>query len=238
VGPEELDYIENNTTPKSSTSIPFRPVLKSPSVLAMCLSYMFYAFSFWIFIFWFPTYLVEARGFSLQAMGLLGMVFQGVGFLGTVSGGIFSDYLLQRKFSPKAARARFAGICVGLSIPFLVGAVTVPSASLSFVLFAFFYYIYTLAIAGYWAIPLELNSHLVGAISGMMNGLGTFAGIFGPTTAGFIVTQTGNWALPFYVCAICGVFCSLIFFLVSVKPIVIEAPKSTGISEKATISSE
>lgn len=233
VSPKELDYIETNTTPKSSSSVPLRLILKSSSVLSLCLSYMFFVFSFWVFIFWFPTYLVEARKFSLQTMGWLGMLSQGVGFLGTISGGVFSDSLLRRKFSPRAARARFAGISVALSIPFLVAAVMVPSSVLSFILFTLFYYLYTLAVAGFWSIPLELNPHSVGAISGVMNGLGNVAGIFGPMSAGFIVSQTGNWALPFYVSAVFGVFCALIFFMVPVKPICVGEPQPALISAVA-----
>ena len=235
VSSEELDHIEQNLTPKPSTSVPLWPVLKSPPVLILCLSYMFLAFIFWMFTFWFPTYLAKARGFSLQAMGVLGMLTQGAGFLGIISGGFFSDYLLRRKFSPQVARARFSGLCVALSLPFLVGAVTVSSAILSVVLFTLFYYICTMAVAGYWAAPLEFNPHLVGAISGMMNGLGNFAGIFGPMTAGFIVTQTGSWALPFYVAAGCGVPCALILFMVPIKPIAVGELSLAGASQASEV---
>jgi CBS domain-containing protein len=110
----------------------------SPSFLLLCLSYMFFAFIAWIFIFWFPTYLVEARGFSRIAMGVVGILPTGAGFLGIVTGGVLSDYVSSRGFSARAARARFPGLCVGLSLPFLAGAVTVSSITLSVVLFTLF----------------------------------------------------------------------------------------------------
>jgi len=89
-------------------------------------------------------------------------------------------------------------------------------------LFICFYFTLSLAVSGYWSMPLELNPHLVGAISGVMNTAGNCAGIFGPLTAGIIVARTGNWALPFYLVGVLGMGCSLIFFfLVSPKPVAV-----------------
>lgn len=220
IGREELTHIEENLAPRpATTSIPLRPILTSPPFLLLCLSYMFFAFIAWIFIFWFPTYLVEARGFSRMAMGMVGILPTGAGFLGIVTGGALSDHLLRRGFGARAARARFPGLCVGLSLPFLAGAVAVSSATLSVVLFTLFSFTFSLAVAGYWALPLEFSPHLVGAVSGAMNTVGACAGIFGPMTAGLIVAWTGNWALSFYLTAACGIPSSLIlFFLVSPKP--------------------
>lgn len=218
---EELAEIEQGLVPRSErVSIPLRLILTSPSVLFLCLSYMFFGFIAWIFILWFPTYLVEARGFSRMEMGLVGMLPTGAGFLGIIAGGVVSDYLLKRGFSARTARARFPGLSVFISLPFLLGAVTTSSSTLSVILFVFFYFILSLAVAGYWAMPLELNPRLVGAISGVMNTAGNVAGVFGPMTAGFIVASTGSWVLPFYLAAVLGLLCSLIFFfLVSTKPV-------------------
>jgi sugar phosphate permease len=110
---------------------------------------------------------------------------------------------------------------VGLSVPFLLAAVIVQSGALSVVLFAFFFFTLSLAVSGYWSLPLELNPRLVGRISGVMNTSGNMAGIFGPITAGMIVAHTGNWDLPFFLAAGLAVLSSLIFvFLVSTKPVV------------------
>ena len=166
-------------------------------------------------------------------MGLVGMLPTGASFLGIIAGGVVSDYLLRRGWSIRSARARFPGLCVGLSLPFLMGAVTTSSVTLSVTLFICFYFILSLAVSGYWSIALELNPHLVGAISGVMNMAGNCAGIFGPFTAGVIVARTGNWALPFYLVGLLGVCCSLIFFfLVSPKPITMtELPSATPLPE-------
>lgn len=231
VGAEELQEIEGGRVPRAApVAVPLWSIVKSPAVLSLCASYMLFGFIAWIFILWFPTYLVEARGFSRMHMGLVGMLPTGASFLGIAAGGVVSDSLLKKGWGVRAARARFPGLAVGLSLPFLLAAVTTPSATFSVILFICFYFILSLAVSGYWAMPLELNPHLVGAISGVMNTAGNLAGIFGPLTAGVIVARTGNWALPFYLVAALGVCCGLIFFfLVSTKPV-----KVAGLASAAT----
>jgi sugar phosphate permease len=236
VGEEELRVIEQGLVPKANTAaVPLLTLLRSPSILSLCISYMFFGFIVWIFILWFPTYLVEARGFSRMHMGLVGMLPTAASFLGIVTGGVVSDALIRRGASVRTARARIPGLMVGLSLPFLLAAVTVSSATLAVVLFVVFYFILSLAVSGYWSMPLELNPHLVGSISGVMNASGNLAGIFGPLTAGVIVARTGNWELPFYLVALLGVCCSALFvFLVTVKPIVIPQLATPATLQKAT----
>jgi len=83
-----------------------------------------------------------------------------------------------------------------------------------------FYFTFSLAVSGYWTIPLELAPRAVGAVGGVMNTMGNCAGLFGPMVAGFIVTQTGSWITLFYVATACGLVSSLIFtLLVSTDPI-------------------
>ncbi|MCE2487097.1 MAG: MFS transporter [Desulfurellaceae bacterium] len=114
-----------------------------------------------------------------------------------------------------------------MSLPFLLGAISVASSTVSVVLFVVFYFLLSLAVAGYWAMPLELNPRLVGAISGVMNTSGNLACIFGPITAGAIVASTGSWTLPFYLVAALGVVCSLLFmFFVTTEPL--EIPGLAG----------
>src|SRR5262245_41102525 len=75
VSAEEVQEIERGRTPLAApVAVSFLSLLKSPSVLFLCLSYMLFGFIAWIFILWFPTYLVEARGLSRMHMGLVGML--------------------------------------------------------------------------------------------------------------------------------------------------------------------
>jgi ACS family glucarate transporter-like MFS transporter len=119
-------------------------------------------------------------------MGAIGVVVHGAGFIGIISGGAISDRLLRTGWSPQFARVRFPGLGVALSLPFLVGATLVPSPILCVVLLVLFYLLFASAIAGYTTVALEFNPHMAGSIFGMINTLGSFAGILGPMTAGFM----------------------------------------------------
>lgn len=224
VSQEELREIEENRAARSATPVSPVAVLKAPTVLLLSLSYMFLVFGVWMIIFWLPTYLVEARGFSKQAMGVVGMIPTGASFLGLVGGGILSDKLKRRGFSTRFARAQAPALCIATGIPFLVAAVLVPSGAVSVGCFAAYLMIINLATGGYWSTPLELNAKLVGAISGVMTCAGNFGGIFAPMTAGYLFNSTGRWALPFLIAAgFAAVAFAIFFFLVKPQPLELES---------------
>ncbi len=236
ISQEERHYIESNLAPKPAVPLPLRAVFTAPSVFILSLSYMCFAYIGWMFLFWFPTYLVEARGMSLGVMGAVGVLLHGAGFVGIISGGALSDRLLRKGWSPQFARARFAGIGVALSLPFLLSAAIVPSTPACVVVLALFYFLFASALAGYTTVSLEFNPHLAGSIFGLINTLGSFAGIFGPMTAGFMLDRSGgNWLLPFFVATAVGVVCAAILFVVPIRPIKVEtfAPAAIAAREAA-----
>jgi len=223
IGQTERDYIATHLPPKPAAPLPLRAVFTSPSLLVLSLSYMCFAYMGWMFLFWFPDYLVEGRGFSLGAMGAVGVAAHGAGFVGIISGGAISDWLLRTGWSPQFARVRFPGMGVALSLPFLLGATLVSSPTTCVVLLLLFYLLFASAIAGYTTVALEFNPHVAGSIFGLMNTLGSFAGIFGPMTAGFMLRQSGgNWTLPFFAAAAVGAVCASILFVVPIRPIRVE----------------
>lgn len=232
----EQREIETNLAPRLDTTVSPWAVLKSPQVLLLSLSYLCLAYGVWMIGLWLPTYLVKARGFSMQAMGWLGMIPMVASFVGWVSGGVLSDALLRRGFSTRFARAQGPSLCIALGVPFLVAAVLVPWGSVSVACLTAYLFLVNVAGGAYWAIPLELNPKLVGAISGAMNCAGNFAGIFGPMSAGFLVAATGNWALPFLVVAGVTVVSFLVFyFLVVPEPIEVKARLPETAAQEARI---
>ncbi len=195
---------------------------------------MCFAYIGWLFLFWFPTYLVEARGFSLSGMGTAGIFLHGGAFVGLVGGGILGDWFLRRGRSAQFVRARLGGIGLTLSLPFLLGAALVPSPILCVVFQVIFYLLFVSALAGFSTVPIEFSPHFAGAILGLINTLGTFAGFFGPFTAGYMLTSSGgNWLLPFYVSAAVGVVCAIILLTVPIRPLKLEA--FTNVPEAASV---
>lgn len=224
ISQKELEHIEQNRASRAHSTVSPWAVIRSSQVLLLSVSYLCLVFGVWMIVLWLPTYLVKGHGFSVQAMGWVGMIPTMASFAGLVSGGVLSDKLLQRGFSKRVARAQGPSLCIGLGIPFLVAAVLVPWGSLSVACFALYLFSINLATGGYWSVPLELNPKLVGAISGVMTCAGNLGGVFGPMTAGYLYKATGSWALPFLVAAAFAVVAFLVFyFLVKPEPMEFES---------------
>lgn len=228
---QELDYIEHNLAPQVELKVSPWAVAKEKQVLLLSLSYLCLVFGLWMIVLWLPTYMVKVRGFSLQQMGWIGMIPTVASFSGLVSGGLLSDRLVRAGFSRRFARAQAPSLCIALGAPFLVVAVLVSSGGVSVACFTAYLFLVNIAGGGYWSAPLEFNPRLVGAISGVMNGSGNFAGIFGPMTAGSLIAQTGSWALPFLVAAgLAGVSFAILYFLVIPDPIDIKLPQTDPVN--------
>ncbi len=218
----ELREIEETRATRPKISVSPWAVLQSRPVVLLSLSYMFLVFGVWMIILWLPTYLVEGRGFSVKAMGWIGMLPTIASFGGLVGGGVLSDTLLRRGFSTRFARAQGPALCIAIGVPFLVAAVLVPWGGVSVACLTAYLFTINLATGGYWSIPLELSPQLVGAISGVMTCAGNFGGIFGPMTAGYIFKSTGSWSLPFLIAAGFALLAFMVFYyFVDPEPVAI-----------------
>jgi MFS family permease len=234
ITPGELQEIQKNLAPRLTHAVSPWTVLRSPQVLLLSLSYLLLVYGLWLIVFWTPTYMVKARGFSMQMVGWIGMVPTIASFAGLVSGGVLSDALLRRGFSARFARVQGPALCIACAVPFLVAAALVPWSGVAIICLALYLFLSNAAGGGFWAMPLELNPQAVGAISGVMNCAGNFAGIFGPMTAGFLVTATGNWALPLLIVAGFAVASFLVFyFLVLPEPIELDTQVPEMVAQEA-----
>jgi ACS family glucarate transporter-like MFS transporter len=236
VSAAEREHIEANLPAKPTSALPLQTVFTNIPLLTVALGYMCFAYMGWQFLFWIPTYLVEARGFPLGVMGTAGIFLHGGGFLGLFGGGILGDYLLRHGWSPQFVRARLGGIGVMLSLPFLLAGALVSSPVLCVVCLVVFYTLFTTALSCFSTVAIEFNQHLAGAIFGLINTLGTFAGFFGPLAAGYMLEYSGgNWLLPFFVSAAIGVVCATILLTVPIRPIKVEGVSPAAIPAEGIV---
>lgn len=220
IGEDERAYIESNLAPQPAAALPLRTVFGNASLLLVTAAYMCFAYVLWTFLFWFPTYLVEARGMSLGVMGTVGVFMHGASFLGVVGAGALSDRLLRTGWSTQFARLRFGGFGLSAALPCLLTATLTGSPYTCAVCLVLFYGLFSMGIAVFTTVALEFNPHQSGAIFGMMNTLGTFAGILGPWSVGLMLERSdGNWTLPLFVAAGVGAVSALMLFVVRVRRI-------------------
>ena len=109
-------------TSGAAAHIPWSGLFKYRSIWGLMIGMFCLNFAIYFFLTWFPSYLQEARGFSLARLGTLGMVPGVMGVAGSWGGGYLSDWLLARGWSRTAARGD------------VTPTVAVPRAPCSFVL--------------------------------------------------------------------------------------------------------
>lgn len=203
-----------------ATKVPLGILLKTPAVIALAVAYFFWAYGLSMVVAWLPTYLVKARGFTLQEMGWVGMLPVAGGLIGVLGGGVLSDWLTQRGVSKAWSRKGIPTIMIACSAPFLAIAAAIASPMHAVFAFAVFQLLTTLGLVAFWSIPVEMNTRLAGSIASIMNFGGNFGGFFSPMVAGFLVKQGGDWSLPFYSAAAgCLIGALILGFLVPVRAI-------------------
>ena len=110
----------------------------------------------WFFyLFWFPKYLVEERGLTVAEMGRTSWVVYASAGLGSVAGGVLSDWFVKRGVRPARARVLAMGL-VALVAP--LGALNAfePSVAISLALGALVAFCHTAWVTNQTALPVDL----------------------------------------------------------------------------------
>jgi sugar phosphate permease len=200
VNAAELALIEGavGAAKRERGAVPWARILRSPQMWLLSLMYFCYGWGIVTFLQWFPTYLHDARGFELAAMGLGASMPLIAGVAGDLAGGWISDRLLHR--SGRITWARRVVIFVG----FTIAAVAVPLAALSadpIVAIAWFglaVFGLELVVGVAWAITLDIGGEYAGSVSAVMNTFGNLAGAIAAVATGYIVAHSG-WNSAFFV---------------------------------------
>jgi D-galactonate transporter len=199
-----------------ASTLRWRDLFRYRTVLGMAAGFFCLTFVNYFFITWFPTYLREARGFTLRDLGTYGMIPPLVATLGGWLGGLVSDRLVKSGMS--LTRARKLPILFGLgassSIALAAGAETAFGAiawlSVSYAGISF-------AAASVWALPGDVAptpAH-VGSIGGIQNFASNAAGIVLPPLVGLLLDLTGNdYRLPLFLAGAAGITGAAIYWFV------------------------
>jgi sugar phosphate permease len=185
---------------EAKASVPWGTLLRSPNMWAIMCAYFTYVYCLWIFLSWLPTYLIEARGFTLLKGGLLASLPLLAGVVGDTVGGLATDYLLKRTANTKLARRSVAitgmlGCCV-----FIVPAALTSDAYIAVYCLTAAMFFLECTIGPSWAVPMDTGGKYSGTVSGMMNMAGNIGGALSPLVFGALV-QFGSWQAPFIVAA-------------------------------------
>lgn len=147
----------------------------------------------WFFLTWFPTYLVRYRGMDFIKSGFLASLPFLAAFLGVLSSGIFSDWLIRKGASLGVARK--VPIIGGLLISTcIIGANYTDSTAWIIVFMAIAFFGNGFASISWSLVSSLAPASMLGLTGGVFNFIGNLAAITTPLAIGFLVS--GNSFAP------------------------------------------
>ena len=118
VGASELVHIRSGIGDRQAAGmLPWRVILRSPSILAVSASYFTFGYSAYIFFTWFFIYLSRVRGLDLKSSSLYGMLPFLAMAVASPIGGWFSD-ILTRTFGKRVGRSAIGATGLALAAVF------------------------------------------------------------------------------------------------------------------------
>lgn len=157
-----------------------------------CLNFVIY-----FFITWFPTYLVQARGFSLAKLGYLGMLPATCAIFGGWIGGIVSD-MLYRRWTVSVTRKTC--LVLGMLLSSVIGiAAFVDSTWLALALLCVSYASLAFTGANVWCLPADVapSAAYVASLGGIQSCAANLSGGVTTFLTGYLLELTkGSFVLP------------------------------------------
>ncbi|QXI30890.1 MFS transporter [Pseudomonas vanderleydeniana] len=166
------------------------------------------------FLTWFPVYLVQQRGLSLLDAGLLAVVPAIFGFVGGISGGMISDWMLRKGVS--LTRARKLPIFIGMTLSMSMILCNYVETELMVVLFMALAFFGKGVGALGWAIIADVSpKDSFGMNGAIFNTFGSLAGVVTPVVIGYMVQSmhSFNGALIYVALNAAGAFVSYLLIV-------------------------
>jgi MFS family permease len=176
-------------------------LLRSPNMWAIMCAYFTYVYCLYIFLTWLPSYLIDARHFTLLKVGIYASLPLWAGVFGDTAGGLATDWLVKKTGSAKIGRRTVAitGL-LGCAVFIVPAALTDdPYVAVYCLTGAMFFLECTIGPS--WAVPMDCGGKFSGTVSGMMNMAGNIGGALSPIVFGALA-QGGNWQAPFIIAAV------------------------------------
>lgn len=194
--------------------IPWKILFTSANLAFICLMYFAYGYGLYFYITWLPTYLLEARGFSISSTKWLAALPWAVSAVAFWIGGWTTDWLARRTGNLKLARCGIGVFGYTAGAATLVAVARVENNRTAALLLALALAFQTTTISAAWAVCLDVGRKYAGVVTGCMNTVGNIGGTIAPLVVGYAVKQWGSWTLPFYVMAAVLVFGVVMWLLV------------------------
>ncbi|RLM16803.1 MFS transporter [Gibbsiella quercinecans] len=146
----------------------------------------------WFFLTWFPTYLYQDKGMSILKVGMIASIPAIAGFIGGISGGVFSDFLLKKGYSLTVAR-KLPIICGMLLSCTIITANYTDSEVIVIAAMSLAFFAKGFGNLGWCVLSDTSPKEVLGVAGGVFNMCGNLASIVTPLAIGFILSWTHSF---------------------------------------------
>lgn len=202
VSKAEKELIENNRRfQKVHAKIDWKHILKSRSVLALCLMFFCSQCGNYFFVGWMPVYLQEGRHFAENEM----KVITSAVFFSGIAGALFSlliTDLLVRNFGLKAGRRMIGVSAMGMmGLLFLVTAFT-PNKQVVVISLITAHFFYLPALIVSFSSCVDMGGENAGTVTGIMNFAGQMGSFVLAMYFGKIADLSHSFELPLVILSV------------------------------------
>jgi ACS family glucarate transporter-like MFS transporter len=170
-------------------SIPWRAVFGSRGILLLGLIMTCASCNSYVYFSWFSTYLQEGRGVTPERAGWLSSFVLTGAAIGNLGGGLLADFIMRNSSNHVRARQIFGSIAYVLAA-FLLGAgMMCESAENTSILLASSILVMQATLSNWWMCAIEISGQHIGALFGLMNGMG----VFGAMGSQFFFGSFSDW---------------------------------------------
>ncbi|MEZ6133847.1 MAG: MFS transporter [Pirellulaceae bacterium] len=190
-----------DTSTKPRAAVDWSQMFRSRPLALLCGQQFFRAAGMVFFMTWFPTFLQKTRDVSLLGSGVLTTVAGVGGVVGSLTGGFFSDWLLQKTGNQRLSRQGIAVVGMGMCSLLIVASYFVHDVNYSIALISLGAFCATFGGVSGYTVAISFGGRHVATVFSTMNMFGNMGAALFPVTAGWLVAQTGNWNLILFLFA-------------------------------------
>jgi ACS family glucarate transporter-like MFS transporter len=210
--PAKSDTDTSSESRAGKSSVPWAKIFKSKEVLAVTFSYFSYGYVAWIFFGWFYIYLAQVRGLNLKTSALYSMLPFVCMTIGSLGGGVVSDWVAQR-FNLRLGRCFLPALAMACTAVLLVLGSKAEEVETAGVILALGAGILYFSQSCFWAVTANFGGEYAGVTSGIMNMGGQIGGACTASLTPLIASHFG-WQMSFFVAAFLALLGALAWLIV------------------------
>lgn len=195
----------SDETSSDDAPVSFKSLLASRNVWLIAAAYICTACSVSFYQTWFPTYLVKARGISLELVGIYAGVTSVGLCLAALCGGQVARLAVRMTGSQRSGRGTMGALALLVSASASVASVFASSDLAALGLACIGVSALGLAQVVSWTTVQEVGGAATGSLTGLINLCGNLSAGAAPAVSALLVTWTGSWSTSFFFLGAAGV---------------------------------